>query len=79
MEEPILQQPDPKLPFDVQADASDMAMAAVLLQQNPQSQLQPCVYMSKKLTDTERRWAAWEKEDPAFNPDTVLGAKEEGR
>lgn len=46
----------------MQADASNMVVAAVLLQQNANGNLQPCTYISKKLMDTERRWAVWENE-----------------
>ncbi|XP_060539018.1 uncharacterized protein LOC132709560 [Pantherophis guttatus] len=60
--EPVLKHPDPEQPFVIQADASDVAVGAVLLQKNNQGDLQPCAYTSRKLTDTERRWAAWEKE-----------------
>ncbi|XP_026578567.1 KAT8 regulatory NSL complex subunit 1-like, partial [Pseudonaja textilis] len=58
----VLKHPDPEQPFIIQADASDMAVGAVLLQRNDQGNLQPCAYTSHKLMDTERRWAAWEKE-----------------
>ncbi|KAK9406808.1 hypothetical protein NXF25_005582 [Crotalus adamanteus] len=61
-QEPVLVHPDPGRPFVVQADASDVAVGAVLLQRNDQGILQPCAYTSKKFTDTERRWAVWEKE-----------------
>lgn len=37
-------------------------MAAMLLQKYPQGKLPPCAYLSKKLTDTEKRWAIWKKE-----------------
>lgn len=33
-----------------------------MLQKNGQGTLQPCAYTSRKLTDTERAWAIWEKE-----------------
>ncbi|ETE60370.1 hypothetical protein L345_13890, partial [Ophiophagus hannah] len=52
--EPVLKHPDPKQPFIIQADASDVAVGAVLLQRNNQWNLQPCAYTSCKLTDTER-------------------------
>ncbi|KAK9410979.1 hypothetical protein NXF25_002154 [Crotalus adamanteus] len=60
--EPILMHPDPDKQYIVQADASDVAVGAVLLQRNNNSELQPCAYTSRKLTETERRWAIWEKE-----------------
>ncbi|KAK9412177.1 hypothetical protein NXF25_003352 [Crotalus adamanteus] len=61
-QEPVLIHPDPGRPFVVQVDASDVAARALLLQRNEQGELQPCAYTSKKFTDTERRWAVWEKE-----------------
>ncbi|KAK9395555.1 hypothetical protein NXF25_018916, partial [Crotalus adamanteus] len=60
--EPLLLHPDPEQQFIVQADASDVALGAVLLQRNPTGTLQPCAYTSRKVTDTERAWAVWEKE-----------------
>lgn len=48
---------DPEKPFIIQADSSDVAVKAVLLQEN-----EPCVYTLKKLTETEQRWAIWKKE-----------------
>uniref|UniRef100_A0A670Z7K1 Integrase catalytic domain-containing protein n=1 Tax=Pseudonaja textilis TaxID=8673 RepID=A0A670Z7K1_PSETE len=54
--EPVLKHPDPKQPFVIQADASDVAVGAVLLQKNGSGQLQPCAYTSKKLTETEQFW-----------------------
>ncbi|KAK9397281.1 hypothetical protein NXF25_020642 [Crotalus adamanteus] len=60
--EPVLLHPDPSRPYVVQADASDVAVGALLMQRNGQGELQPCAYTSKKFTDPERRWAVWEKE-----------------
>ncbi|KAK9408147.1 hypothetical protein NXF25_006921 [Crotalus adamanteus] len=60
--EPILLHPDPDKQYIVQADASDVAVGAVLLQRNLKGELQPCAYTSRKLSETERRWAIWEKE-----------------
>lgn len=58
----VLAHPDETCQFIVQVDASDVAMGAVLLQQNGNKQLHPCAYLSKKFTDTERNWLVWEKE-----------------
>lgn len=60
--EPVLNHPGPEKPFVIQADASDVAVGAVLPQKNAKGDLQHCAYMSCKLSDTERRWAIWEKE-----------------
>lgn len=43
----------------VQADASDVAVAAVVLQANEEGNLQPCAYTSHKLNETECKWAVW--------------------
>lgn len=32
------------------------------MQKNEQGVLQPCAYSSKKLSETEHRWAVWENE-----------------
>lgn len=46
----------------MQVDASDIAMGAVLLQRDKNSHLQLCAYLSKKNSDAECNWLAWEKE-----------------
>lgn len=53
--EPILKHLHPDKPFVIQADASNVAMGAVLMQINGRGELQPCVYMSSKLSDAERQ------------------------
>lgn len=40
-------------PVVIQADVSDVAVGAVLLQKNAKRELQPCTYMFCKLSDTE--------------------------
>lgn len=60
--EPVLKHPYPNTPFVIQADASDVAIGAVLLQKNQQGTLQlPCAYASKILSYAEYRWAVWER------------------
>lgn len=49
-------------PVVIQADVSDVAVDAILLQKNAKGELQPCAYMFCKLSDTERHWAIWDKE-----------------
>lgn len=49
-------------PFIIQADASNIAVGAVLLQHNKEGILQPCAYKSRKFMCTEQNWAIWEKE-----------------
>ncbi len=58
---PVLLNPDFDRPFTLHVDASDYAVGAILLQDQG-SGLQPVAYDSKKLSDTERRWASNEKE-----------------
>uniref|UniRef100_A0A803SM11 ribonuclease H n=1 Tax=Anolis carolinensis TaxID=28377 RepID=A0A803SM11_ANOCA len=59
--QPILQHPDPKTPFVVQADASDVAIGAVLMQPVGEH-LHSCAFYSRQLTAPERNYTIWEKE-----------------
>lgn len=58
---PILAFPDFKLPFVVQTDASDFVIAAVLLQKHG-NLFKPIAFASRKLSQTERRYSASERE-----------------
>lgn len=58
---PVLAMPDPALPYEVYTDASQFALGAVLLQ-NQGHGLQPVAYLSRKLTDTERRYPTGDRE-----------------
>lgn len=58
----LLKHPNPEEPLVIQVDTNDMAIGAVLLQRNEEGNLQPCAYISQKLTDMARHWAIWEKE-----------------
>lgn len=50
---PVLQTPDPALPYHLQVDASDRGVGAVLLQPNPDTDiLHPVSYFSTKLKKT---------------------------
>lgn len=62
--EPVLKHPNPEEPFVIviQADASDVAVGAVLLQKSKEGKLQPCTYMSQNLNEIVRQQAVWEKE-----------------
>lgn len=60
--EPVLKYPDLDKPFVIQADASNVAVGAMILQKNWQGGLQPCAYTLCKLSNAERYWAVWEKE-----------------
>uniref|UniRef100_A0A9J7WVK0 ribonuclease H n=1 Tax=Cyprinus carpio carpio TaxID=630221 RepID=A0A9J7WVK0_CYPCA len=59
--EPVLRAPDFNRPFLVQTDASDTGLGAVL-SQVIDSEEHPVIYISRKLTSAERRYAAVEKE-----------------
>lgn len=53
--------PDVNQPFVLRTDASDTGLGAVLLQAED-GVLRPVAYASKKLTETEQRYATVEKE-----------------
>uniref|UniRef100_A0A8C1MIS2 Gypsy retrotransposon integrase-like protein 1 n=1 Tax=Cyprinus carpio TaxID=7962 RepID=A0A8C1MIS2_CYPCA len=59
--EPVLRAPDFNRPFLVQTDASDTGLGAVL-SQVIDGEEHPVIYISRKLTSAERRYAAVEKE-----------------
>ena len=52
-------------PFHIHVDASDYAVGAILNQINAQGVDQPIAFASKKLDNTQRRWATIEKESYA--------------
>jgi hypothetical protein len=54
---PTLKMPDFQSPFKVIVDASNVAIGAVLVQQD-----RPVAYESKKLTDTQKRWTTTKRE-----------------
>ena len=58
---PILKLPDWTKEFVVRTDASDRGLGAVLLQEEDKH-LKPILYISRKLNDTETRYATVEKE-----------------
>jgi hypothetical protein len=58
---PILQIPNPHLPFVIESDASGFATGAVLLQDQGKGLL-PCAYASKKFSPAETRWSVHEQE-----------------
>ncbi|KAJ1088154.1 hypothetical protein NDU88_001313 [Pleurodeles waltl] len=60
---PVLTHPDADRPFIVEADASDVAIGAVLSQRNKDTgQLHPVAYMSRKLNEAEQNYVIAEKE-----------------
>ena len=58
---PVLAVPDASLPYEVYTDASGFGVGAVLLQDQGKG-LQPCAYISHKLSDAERKYATHEQE-----------------
>ena len=54
---PVLRFYDPNKPVEIQCDASQSGLGAVLMQEG-----QPVAYSSRSLTDTEKRYAQIEKE-----------------
>ncbi|KAL0173946.1 hypothetical protein M9458_029914, partial [Cirrhinus mrigala] len=59
--EPVLRAPDFNCPFLLQTDASDTGLGAVL-SQIQEGEEHPIVYISRKLSQAERNYAAVEKE-----------------
>jgi transposase InsO family protein len=57
-----LQIPDPARPFTVQTDASSSTVAAILQQQDPDGQLVPIAFESRKLSPAERNYPTQELE-----------------
>ena len=58
---PVLQLANTSQPFQVHTDASDLAIGAVLLQEDEQGQ-HPVAYASRKLTAAERNYTITERE-----------------
>ena len=49
-------------PYYLYTDACDYAIGAILCQKDSHDVERPIVYLSKQLSDTQRRWATIEKE-----------------
>ena len=58
---PVLAIPDPNLPFTVTTDASDIALGAVLSQDQGKGD-QPVAFESRKLSPAEKKYSVHEKE-----------------
>uniref|UniRef100_A0A670KNJ5 Gypsy retrotransposon integrase-like protein 1 n=1 Tax=Podarcis muralis TaxID=64176 RepID=A0A670KNJ5_PODMU len=53
---------NPSRPMRVETDASDRAVGAVLLQQDPQGAWRPGAFYSRKLTKSEQNYTIWDRE-----------------
>ena len=62
MNEPILQLFHPQQPFQVECNASQVAMGAVLQQKNDTGQWLPITYLSHSLSLAERNYQIYDKE-----------------
>ena len=58
---PVLAIPDPSLPYEVYTDSSAFGVGAILLQDQGRG-LQPCAYLSHKLSNAERNYTTHEQE-----------------
>ncbi|CAM4542862.1 unnamed protein product [Lepidochelys kempii] len=62
MSDPVLRAPDFDKPFLVTTDASERGMGAVLMQEGPNQEFHPVMFLSKKLSERESHWSISEKE-----------------
>lgn len=63
---PVLQIADITEPYEIECDASDVAIGAVLYQTGEANKRHPIAYLSKKLSDQEIRWPIGEREAFSF-------------
>ncbi|CAM5174954.1 unnamed protein product [Natator depressus] len=61
MSDPVLRAPDFDKPFLVTTDASKRGVGAVLMQEAPDQEFHPVVFLSKKLSERESNWSVSEK------------------
>ena len=66
MNTPVIAAPDFTKPFKLATDASDLAVGAVLLQEDESGIEHPVAYFSKKLTKSQRNYSTIEKETLAL-------------
>ncbi|CAM4632972.1 unnamed protein product [Caretta caretta] len=60
--DPVLRAPDFDQPFIVTTDVSEYGVGAVLMQEGPDQQFHPVVFLSKKPSKRESYWSVSEKE-----------------
>ena len=58
----LLNHPDPSMPTSITVDASDVAVGAEVSQQHSDGVWKPLAFFSRKLSDTESRYSAYDKE-----------------
>ena len=58
----VMAHPQTEKPYLLYTDACDYAIGGILCQQDDQGVERPIVYLSKQLSETQRRWATIEKE-----------------
>jgi hypothetical protein len=61
-EEPVLMMPDQSKPFQIESDASKVATGAVLTQTDSNGDRHPVAFLSKTLSDTERKYEIYDRE-----------------
>ena len=62
MSEPVLRQPDQTKPFEVEVDASNYAMGAVLMQRDEKNILHPIAFFSKSMNEAQCNYDIYNKE-----------------
>jgi hypothetical protein len=61
-EEPVLIQPDQTKPFEVEVDASNYAIGAVLMQQDEKKVRHPVAFFSKTMNEAQRNYDVYNRE-----------------
>jgi hypothetical protein len=61
-EEPVLVQPDQKKQFEIEVDASNYAIGAVLMQKGDKNILHPVAFFSKTMNDAQRNYDVYNRE-----------------
>ena len=61
-EEPVLSQPNQKKPFEVEVDASNYAIGAVLMQKDDNNVLHPVAFFSKTMNQAQRNYNVYNHE-----------------
>lgn len=65
-ENPVLYSPNLSKPFIIQCDASNLGIDVVLPQKTEDDEEHPILFLSKKFSDTEKKYSTTEKECAAF-------------